>query len=289
MTRSLGDDMARFGNLAQRPQLYSLGYSKRDLQLATNDGTLQAILRHWVVHPGAEVEAVRAVALGGQLGGASALASHGVWLSRRSGLWVATLKGSSHHAPVRLGEKRLWGRPHFAPPDDKRWRMSVPDSLLQFALTGSSTDVIASMDSALRQSLIRPDQLDAVFDLLPRRLRRLRARVNGKADSGLETIIRLAAEAEGWQVEIQVRIDAVGRVDILIDGWLVIECDGRAFHDNAQAMAVDRRRDAELTLRGYRYQRFEYHQIMQKLPQCVEVMRTILSGGRPPRPGIRHN
>jgi very-short-patch-repair endonuclease len=182
---------------------------------------------------------------------------------------------------VSLGEKRLWVRPHFDAVDDKRWRLSVPDSLLQFALTGSATELVASMDSALRQSMIGLQELDRVFDLLPRRLRRLRARVNGKADSGLETIIRLACEAEGWQVEIQVRIDAVGRVDILIDGWLVIECDGRAFHDNAQAVAVDRRRDAELILRGYRYHRFEYTQIMQQLPHCIEVIRAILRGGRP--------
>ena len=278
--------MARFGYLAQRSQLQALGHLQRRVEEAVKAKVLRPILRQWLASDGAEPEACRAVALGGTLGSASALDSHGVWLTRRSGLWVATVPESSRHAEIRLGEKRLWVRPHFVVADDKRWRMSVPDSLLQFALTGSSTDVIASMDSALRQSLVTPDQLNAIFELLPRRLRRLRARVNGKADSGLETIIRLAAEAEGWTVEIQVRIDRVGRVDILIDGWLVIECDGRTFHDNAQAMAEDRRRDAQLTLHGYRFQRFSYNQIMQELPQCVEVMRAILRSGRPAGAGI---
>ncbi len=273
--------MARFGYLAQRSQLQALGYSQRSVEEAVKAQALRPILRQWLASEGAEPEACRAVALGGTLGSASALASHGVWLTRRSGLWVATVPQSSRHAEMRLGEKRLWVKPRFIVADEKRWRMSVPDSLLQFALTSSSTDVIASMDSALRLSLISPDQLNAIFALLPRRLRRLHARVNGKADSGLETIIRLAAEAEGWSVEIQVRIDGVGRVDILIDGWLVIECDGRTFHDTADAMAEDRRRDAELILSGYRFQRFAYNQIMQDLPQCVEVMRTILRGGRP--------
>ncbi len=274
--------MARFGYLAQRSQLQALGYNQQKIQKLTDAKVLRPVMRQWIAHPMADEEAVRAVALGGKLGSASALASHGVWLTRRSGLWVATVPESSRHAEVRPGEKRLWVKPHFIVADPKRWRMSVPDSLLQFALTGSSTDVIAAMDSALRKSLIRPEQLDAIFERLPRRLRRLQARVNGKADSGLETIIRLAAEAEGWSVEIQVRIDRVGRVDLLIDGWLVIECDGRAYHDNPQAMEKDRRRDAELTLRGYRYQRFAYNQILQQLPQCIEVMRTILQSGQPP-------
>jgi very-short-patch-repair endonuclease len=287
MTRLLSEDMARFGNLAQRSQLHALGYSKRELHWAAGAKVLRPILRQWLAHEGAEPDACRAVALGGQLGAASALDSHGVWLTRRTGLWVATRQTASHAPPVRLGERRIWANSHFLPTDDKRWRMSVGDSLFQFALTADPTNVIASMDSALRQSLIRLDQLDQIFELLPRRLRRLRARVNGKADSGLETIIRLAAEAEGWTVEIQVRIDAVGRVDILIDGWLVIECDGRAWHDNPQAMADDRRRDAELILRGYRYHRFGYNQIMQQLPQCIEVMRTILRSGRPAGAGIR--
>ena len=57
--------------------------------------------------------------------------------------------------------------------------MSVPDSPLQCATLGSEDDGAASMDSALNQGLISPGELEQVFTVLPRPLRRLVARVDG--------------------------------------------------------------------------------------------------------------
>ena len=159
--------------------------------------------------------------------------------------------------------------------------MSVPDSLLQFAGLGAGCDVVASMDSALNKGLVTPTELEQVVALLPRRLRRLLSGVDGRAQSGLETLLRLAAEAEGWNVQIQVAISGVWRVDVLIDGWLVIELDGARWHDDDQSRDEDCRRDAELTLLGYRYHRFRSRQVLDAMPLCLAVIRTILASGRP--------
>ncbi|TFB52476.1 endonuclease domain-containing protein [Cryobacterium tagatosivorans] len=281
MNRSLHEDMARFGNLATRSQLRGLGYSDRDIQRAVEQRRLSPIRRRWLAHPGADSRATRAVALGGRLAAASALASHGIWVTRPTGLWIASPPDASHLEPTAPGERRLWVRDRFPEVADRQWRVSPRDAVAQFARIGGESDVVASIDSALNKRLLSASDLDEVFATVPRRLRRLRRRVNGRADSGLETLLRLAAEDQGWRVEVQVRISGVGRVDVLIDGWLVIELDGGQWHDDEQSRDVDRRRDAELVLRGYRWHRFRHDQVLNRMPECLAVIRALRAGGRP--------
>ncbi|MGO4104950.1 endonuclease domain-containing protein [Leifsonia sp. YAF41] len=286
MLRSLSADMSRCGNLATRAQLRELGYSRDDIGHAIADRQLWPIRRFWLAHPGADQAATRAVALGGRMAASSALASYGVWVTRSSGLWIGTLQGRSRLPAPAAGEHRLWVHEHFPHTGEKLWRMSLPDALAQYARVAPAPDVIASFDSALNKRLLRPHQLPGVFDMLPRRLRRLRFRLNGLADSGLESLMRVAAEAEGWQVDVQVTIAGVGRVDLLIDGWLVIELDGGQWHDDERSRNEDSRRDAEVTLLGYRCHRFRAHQVISQMPQCLDVIRTILAGGCPVAIGI---
>jgi very-short-patch-repair endonuclease len=281
MHRSLSQDMARFGYLARRAQLYRLGYSERDLRQSVDGHRLWPIRRSWLAHQGADGRATRAVALGGRLCAGSALATYGVWVTRPDGLWVAVPQSASRVALLGPGEHRLRPQEYFPHEGDRQWRMSLRDSLAQFARVASPEDVVASFDSALNKGLLGPTQLDGVFDVLPRRLRRLLARINAHADSGLETLLRLAAEAEGWTVEIQARIVGVGHVDVLIDGWLVIELDGARWHDDELSRDEDARRDAELILLGFRRQRFRSSQVINAMPTCIEVIRTILADGRP--------
>ena len=281
MMRSLSEDMARFGYLATRSQLRDLGYSDRDIRRAVDERRLSPIRRRWLAHPGADGRATRAVALGGRLAAASALASYGIWITRPGGLWIASPPDASHLEPTAAGEHRLWVADHFPEGSDRQWRVSVRDAVAQYVRIGGEPDAIATIDSALNKRLLTASDLVEVFQAVPRRLRRLRRRVNGQADSGLETLLRLAAEAQGWRVEVQVRIPGVGRVDILIDGWLVVELDGGAWHDDEQAQDEDRRRDAELVLLGYRWHRFRHDQVLSRMPVCLEVIRALLAGGRP--------
>lgn len=273
--------MARFGNLATRSQLRELGYTARDIRRAIEERRLSPIRRRWLAHPGADWRATRAVALGGRLAASSALASYGIWITRPNGLWIASPPDASRLDPTRPGEHRLWVRDSFPEVADRQWRVSVRDAVVQFVRIGDEPDAIASIDSALNKRLLTANELDEVFETVPRRLRRLRLGVNGQADSGLETLLRLAAQGQGWRVDVQVRIPGVGRVDILIDGWLVIELDGGQWHDDEESQDEDRRRDAELILLGYRWHRFRANQVLNRMPVCLEVIRALLAGGRP--------
>lgn len=55
----------------------------------------------------------------------------------------------------------------------------------------------------------------------------------------------------GVQVEVQVQIEGVGRVDLVVDGWLIIECDSREYHEGWMTQKRDRRRDLAAAARGY--------------------------------------
>ena len=82
-------------------------------------------------------------------------------------------------------------------------------------------------------------------------------------------------------MESQVEVAGIGRVDLVIDGWLVIEADGSTWHDDHEAIERDRERNGALVLRGYRWHRFGYAQVMDDLPACIAVVRALLAGGRP--------
>lgn len=92
---------------------------------------------------------------------------------------------------------------------------------------------------------------------LPEAARRDLRRADVRAESGLETIVRLIAGDLGFRVRSQVTFPGIGRVDLLIEDWIVVETDGSAFHDLPLA-AADRRRDALLAADGRTVLRPEY-------------------------------
>ncbi|MET4639348.1 DUF559 domain-containing protein [Mycetocola sp. 2940] len=280
MTRDIVDDMARFGHLAQRSQLLELGHPAHRVRSALAEGSIATLRRPWVATRLAHPDAVRAINRGGKLAASSALLSYGVWVGRRSGLWVCSPPHASRLPRLLPGEHRMMVTEQFPNSSDIRWRVSVPDALAQTFVRGDTTDAIASLESARYQGLIDDALVRDIQNVLPRRLRREVSRSRRNAMSGIETLFRLAAEAEGWNVEIQIFVRGVGHVDVLIDGWLVIELDGGS-HADLEQMHVDRRRDAELILLGYRYHRFDHPQLMNSMDRCIEVVRRILAQGRP--------
>ncbi|HKH09301.1 MAG TPA: hypothetical protein VKA62_10165, partial [Agromyces sp.] len=70
---------------------------------------------------------------------------------------------------------------------------------------------MATVDSALNRRLLTPAGLETLMQRMPRRIRRLKHRLDGRAESGLESLLRFAIEEEGWRVESQVEIRGVTR------------------------------------------------------------------------------
>ncbi len=235
--------------------------------------------RSWLATPSADALAVRAVELGGVLGGETALRSLGVWVSHEGGLCVVAPPTASRLPPTAAGEYRL--HPHdFVWPDG--WRTDAVAALAVHTRRVVAVHAIASIDSALHIGALLPQQVDAFFARLPRRYRALGRLIDDRCESGIESILRVAALLEGWQVDVQVQISRIGRVDLLINGWLIIEADGDYWHSSRAQRAADRARDAAAVKLGLRSHRFGHEQIMHDLAGCLDVIRGYLLAG-PPR------
>lgn len=110
------------------------------------------------------------------------------------------------------------------------------------------------------------------------------AAVDGRAESMLETVLRLGLRRAGLPVVSQAWVAGIGRVDFLIGGWLVVEVDGFAFHSSRTDYREDRRRGNALVADGYVLLRFSYEDVMFRLDEVIaQVLATYEAGVR--RPG----
>lgn len=104
------------------------------------------------------------------------------------------------------------------------------------------------------------------------RQRNILSLTDGRAGSPIETVARVALRAAGLQVRCQVFIADVGRVDLLIDGWLVVEIDGYAYHSSRDQFRADRRRANRLVQQGYSLLRFSYEDVMSRPDRLVAIV-----------------
>ncbi|GAA1815532.1 endonuclease domain-containing protein [Agromyces neolithicus] len=270
-------DLRRLGGLATRTRLRAMGHSARGISAAEDSRRILRIGRSWLALPDANSEARRALALRGILGGESALRTYRIWVSHHTGTCIVSPPTASRLPLPRRGEYRLW-RPH-PPAPSTPWRVGVVDALAEhLPRIADPAHAVATLDSALNRRLLTPAELERLMDQMPRRIRRLRRHLDRRAESGLESLLRFAIRREGWTVESQVEIDGVGRVDLVIDGWLVIEADGSAWHEDHESIERDRERNSALVLRGFRWHRFGYPEVMNDVDGCIDVIRALLAG-----------
>lgn len=115
---------------------------------------------------------------------------------------------------------------------------------------------------------------------------RLPGKRNGKAravldwvDTGseslLETLARTYFRQAGITVQAQVYLERVGYVDLLLDGWLVVELDGR-HHAEWKQVQKDHRRNNESVLQGYTALRYYYADVVYQPQKMVEQVLAVL-------------
>lgn len=144
-----------------------------------------------------------------------------------------------------------------------------------------AVDAVVTVDSAVRQRAVR------VASLATRlrgsgsvEARRRLGLVDGRSGSVIETLLRLAMRQAGLQVDCQVHIDGVGRVDFVVNGWLVVEVDGFEYHSTRDHYRADRRRANALARSGYRLLRCTYEDVVHRLPETMATIQAVVAQGR---------
>ena len=89
--------------------------------------------------------------------------------------------------------------------------------------------------------------------------------------------MRLMLRSLGCTIEVQVDLDGVGRVDFIVDGWLITECDSEAHHSGWEAQKRDRLRDLAAAALGYTTIRPMAEHIMYQREQVHEALKAVLA------------
>lgn len=159
------------------------------------------------------------------------------------------------------------------------------DTVLDCCLDRPMLEAVVIADSALRRELVTIDELSAEVESRRgtsgiTKLRRLLTLVDPDSGSVLESMLRFLLNTNGlWptsQVEITLRNGKtkVGRFDFCFAGQrVIIECDGRRWHDPDDARDNDRRRDNGLARTGWLVLRFTWAEVRYSASYVLACVR----------------
>ncbi len=274
--------MTELGGIATRKALRVRGISGYSLTSAVRSGIVVRVRRAWYALPGLDDHRRIAIMLGGRIGGMSAAASYGWWIG---------LEERVHVSWPAHGNVAKPGRVQFAYPDSRsardhqivqhwrvlhgvpsgrsdEWRESPLESLAQVMLCSDRTTAVACADSAMRVGTVSESAVRALIASLPERFSAWNRYLDPRSDSGLESIVRCWLIERGIPFEFHRRIDGVGEVDFVVGRSIIIETDGRQFHDAIADATRDANRDNALSIRGYIVIRLRYAMVMYNWPAC---------------------
>ena len=253
------------------------------IAMHVTDGDLRGAVRRGEVSsdgkgafwlPGAADDVVLAAKLRGRLTCASAARRHGIDLLHPPTMphvAVPRTRGTATDEAVVHRSDSPGGTP----------LVPLLHALVTMVRCLPTVDAVVALDSAVRQRLVR---VDAVRSRLRGpgsvEARRRLGLVDGRSGSVIETVLRLALRQAGLQVDCQVLAPGVGRVDLVVAGWLVIEVDGFEFHSKREEYRNDRRRTNQLVQAGYTVLRFTYEDVMFCLPETLATVQAVLARGR---------
>ncbi len=231
--------------------LRAAGWTPRGIARGVAEGRLIRVRRGHYATAGTSEPVIRALRVGGRLGCVSELRHRKIWVLDDELLHVQVAEHASDlhdpdHADAELSADagiRLHWHDEVATGDPGH--ASVLDALADASRCLERRAWIASVDSAIRLGELPRNAVTALGRRVNAASRADLAWIDARAASGLETIVRMLARDLGFRVRSQVWFDGVGKVDLVVEDWIVVEADGSEFHDVEQSPR-DRRRDALL-------------------------------------------
>ncbi len=263
--------VSRAGGAARAVDLRRAGCSRRRLASAVAAGDLLRIGGGALALPGADQAVVSAVHHRASLACVSALDHRGFELLEVPGR-------------VHLTGNR--GRP------DRRvtWHRGVPAGLTvrvamaaaQLLCCRPAVEGLVAVDGLLRAGHATVAEIAA--ELPPNsggHARWVLTHASPLAGSVMESLLRCTLLLAGVRgVILQAPIDGVGRVDFLIDGWLVVETDGWGTHGDRGSFERDRERDVAAAVQGHQTLRFTWSAVRDRPALVVACVQEVLARGR---------
>ncbi len=152
---------------------------------------------------------------------------------------------------------------------------SIEDALALALDCADIRNLVIVVDSLVNRRILASSRLRDILEPSARG-RRVLGLHDPAAESGIETLVRLALRRHRIRVRSQVVIAGIGRVDFLIGERLVIEADGYDWHGDRVAFERDRERDRELVRRGYVVIRASYQQVTTDLDSVIVAVLAVI-------------
>ena len=253
--------LRRLGGCSRRAVLLDEGVSERGLARAAAAGHVRRFGRGVYALPGADAAILAAVRCGGLLtcaSGAGALGLSVLAPTRRVHI-------ASRNNPVGLTAPVVLHRGRSCRYDGPLPVASTLDCAAQALRCLPPMAALVIVDSALAARRVTVAELYARLGTKGSAAARiLLTLADANSESPLETIARVLLRVHGLDVQTQVHLDGVGRVDLLVEGVLVVELDGFEHHSDRAHYRNDRRRANALTCMGLRLVRFTYEDIVHR-------------------------
>lgn len=253
------------------------GLTRRHIAQCVRDGSLLRVRRDRYVPATTPPDVIRAARLGGRVDCVTLLSMLGVFVLGHRELHIQVTVGASRLPPRPPGVKRHWRETKAGRED---LHADLIEALTQSCRCQEPRAAVATLDSAWHLGLIGEDDLAEIFGRLPVRFRGLRRLLDQRSESGPETFMRLMLRMMGCRIEVQPVVRGVGRVDFIVDGWLIIECDSEAHHSGWDAQKRDRRRDLRAAALGYTTIRPIAEDILYHRDEVFASIRAAIEGRR---------
>lgn len=154
----------------------------------------------------------------------------------------------------------------------------VVHALVRVLLCQPAPHALVTVDSALHQGLATKLQIRAALPrTVPSRVVTVLRQANGRSRSPTETLARLALSSAGLRTQAGVPVPGVGEVDLVVEGAVVVELDGFAYHSDRRQFREDRRRDRELVAQGFSVVRFTFEDVVATPELVVLVVKEALA------------
>jgi very-short-patch-repair endonuclease len=278
----------RGGGVIRARQFAEAGISRRTIEAALAQGLICRVRSGLYAAPGADPQVLRCAATNSVLTCGSAAEHHGLWVLRRTKLLHLLRPDGKLSLPGTVIHRRSWepgrGAPRVA---------SALDTVLHALTCLPELEALVVAESAVLRGLVTEDDLRSrLLGAGRRRGRAVLDLVEARgSDSLVETLARTHLRRAGLRVEHQMYVEGVGPMDLLIEGCVDLETDGRE-HEQPMRRHRDYQRDIAAQVRGYAVARTTYSDVVyspeRMVAQVVGVVgRRLAMGALPtdrPRP-----
>lgn len=280
---SIGEWVAEAGGLVHKRDLVALGARDHDLTRAVRAGEVRRPRRGWYSVFDPRDPRFEAARVGGRLTGLAALALWGAWVWRKpvkASVSVpsnASRLRSAHRVRVVYDPPRVVARgtPSMVDPRDALVR-AVSE------LGDDFESAVALWDWAVTCGHFAPDALAEAEALLSEDRRGLVEWSSPASQSVIESVARVRLQREGLRVECQRTAPGVTPIDLLVEGVVALELDGREYHESR--FEHDRQKDLAITRTGWQAVRASYAMVRTRWGQIERGVRVALEHHAPPRP-----